>query len=74
MTRQMNEKKGPYEKRRKQEFRNATTPILEAVIDRLVAQWPCEVATAACLSSVHRISVYLDVNKVIHKVGPRFKA
>lgn len=74
MTRQMNEKKGPYEKRRKQAFRNATTPILEAVIDRLVAQWPCEVATAACLSSVHRISVYLDVNKVIHKVGPRFKA
>ncbi|TKA64819.1 hypothetical protein B0A55_11903 [Friedmanniomyces simplex] len=74
MARQMNEKKGTYEKRRKQAFRNATTPILEAVIDRLAAQWPCEVPTAASVSSVHRISVYLDVNKVIHKVGPRFKA
>ncbi|KAK3110708.1 hypothetical protein LTR53_014728 [Teratosphaeriaceae sp. CCFEE 6253] len=74
MMRQLNEKKNLYEKRRKQAFRNATTPILEAVIDRLVTQWPCEVPTAANLSSVHRISVYLDVDKVIHKISPKFKA
>ncbi|KAK4906614.1 hypothetical protein LTR49_024261 [Elasticomyces elasticus] len=74
MTRQMNERKGSYQERRKTAFRNATAPILKAVVDRLAEQWPCEVPTAASVSSVHRVSVYLDLNEIIHKVSPMFKA
>ncbi|KAK1043786.1 hypothetical protein LTR74_018390 [Friedmanniomyces endolithicus] len=74
MTRQMNERKGSYEERRKKAFRNATAPILKAVVDRLAEQWPCEVPTAASVSSVDRVSVYLDLNEIIYKVGPMFKA
>ncbi|KAK5686853.1 hypothetical protein LTR17_026786 [Elasticomyces elasticus] len=60
--------------RRKKAFRNATAPILKAVVDRLAVQWPCEVPSAASLSSVPCVSVYLDLNEIIHKVGPMFKA
>ncbi|KAK1028291.1 hypothetical protein LTR74_019014, partial [Friedmanniomyces endolithicus] len=74
MTRQMNERKGSYEERRTKAFRNATAPILKAVVDRLAEQWPCEVPTAASVSSVDRVSVYLDLNEIIYKVGPMFKA
>ncbi|KAK3613356.1 hypothetical protein LTR22_028185, partial [Elasticomyces elasticus] len=74
MTRHMNERKGSYQERRKKAFRNATAPILKAVVDRLAVQWPCEVPSAASLSSVPCVSVYLDLNEIIHKVGPMFKA
>ncbi|KAK4895204.1 hypothetical protein LTR49_028300 [Elasticomyces elasticus] len=73
MTRRMNEKRGRYEKRCKDAFGNAMAPIIEAVIDRLAAQWPCEVPTAANVSSVPRVSIYLDVDKLIDQVGPMFK-
>ncbi|KAK0263157.1 hypothetical protein LTR35_017586 [Friedmanniomyces endolithicus] len=68
------ERKGSYEKRRRKAFRNATAPILKAVVDHLAEQWPCEVPTVASVSSVYRVSVYLDLNEVIYKVDAMFKA
>ncbi|KAK0972722.1 hypothetical protein LTR54_017496 [Friedmanniomyces endolithicus] len=72
LVRCQNEKKTSYEKRCDQAFRSVTNPIVASIVDRLTAQWPCEIPTAATLSSVSNTSTYLNIEMVLAKVRPKF--
>ncbi|KAK5691400.1 hypothetical protein LTR97_011393 [Elasticomyces elasticus] len=73
MVRHVGEKIGPYTKRRQQAYQALTTPIVSAIVNGLMAQWPCLVPTAPDMSSITNASAYIDINAVMNMARPKFK-
>ncbi|KAK5744766.1 hypothetical protein LTR17_001842 [Elasticomyces elasticus] len=67
------ENKQTWTNRRKQRYDNTTYPIVNAIVQRLVEQWPCRCPQVPDLSDVNDAHNYIDIGKVMEGAKPKFK-
>lgn len=59
--------------RRQRAYNTNRDKSIKSLVDAINAQWPCETPTTPVLGQLGNVAAYIDVNKVINGLKPKFK-